>query len=77
MQDITTPASALESIAFDVLTRVSGGCKRPPPPAPVNNVTNVNNVQYMQPPAVVPVAMPVCACAPQQPASVESTVEIG
>jgi hypothetical protein len=72
MQPFTTPLLALESITFDVLTRVSGGCRpAPPPPPPATNVQNVNNVQ-VQPPVV----MPVCMCAPQQPASVESSVEV-
>lgn len=71
---LTTPLLALESITFDVLTRVSGGCRRaPPPPPPATNVQNVNNVQYVQAP---PVVMPVCMCASQQPASVESSVEV-
>lgn len=75
MQPITTPIAVLESIAFDVLTGVSGGCKRPAP-APVNNVQNVQNVQYVQaPPQLVPV--PMCACGPRQPASVDTSVEIG
>jgi hypothetical protein len=75
MQDITTPAvPALESITFDALTAVSGGCKRPPPPAPVTNVNNVSNVQYVQAPVVMPA---VCACRPSEPASVDSSVEIG